>query len=161
MDAILNVGLEMGSHNQDCWTHVFRYMNTLTHTQVYDVVLHLAVKCYNDANLTSPPPRVSEYISSLEHAHFSDGSSLPPPSSLTTFSQQRVDVALDLSTGDESSPEVLDLNLSHPVLQPVSVHQLLRDSATSGRHLDLRAGSLMSGSAASKAVCTLSTQADR
>lgn len=32
MDAILNVGLEMGSHNQDCWTHVFRYMNTLTHT---------------------------------------------------------------------------------------------------------------------------------
>uniref|UniRef100_A0A3P8UM47 ARFGEF family member 3 n=1 Tax=Cynoglossus semilaevis TaxID=244447 RepID=A0A3P8UM47_CYNSE len=128
MDAILNVGLEMGSHNQDCWTHVFR---------------------------------VSEYISSLEHAHFSDGSSLPPPSSLTTFSQQSVDVALDLSTGDESSPEVLDLNLSHPVLQPVSVHQLLRDSATSGRHLDLRAGSLMSGSAASKAVCTLSTQADR
>lgn len=25
MDAILNVGLEMGSHNQDCWPHVFRY----------------------------------------------------------------------------------------------------------------------------------------
>ncbi|NXL02837.1 BIG3 protein, partial [Mesembrinibis cayennensis] len=25
MDAVLNVGLEMGSHNQDCWPHVFRY----------------------------------------------------------------------------------------------------------------------------------------
>jgi hypothetical protein len=24
MEAILNVGLEMGSHNQDCWPHVFR-----------------------------------------------------------------------------------------------------------------------------------------
>ncbi|NWR53635.1 BIG3 protein, partial [Regulus satrapa] len=24
MDAVLNVGLEMGSHNQDCWPHVFR-----------------------------------------------------------------------------------------------------------------------------------------
>lgn len=24
MDAILNVGLEMGSHNHECWPHVFR-----------------------------------------------------------------------------------------------------------------------------------------
>ncbi|NWS04880.1 BIG3 protein, partial [Motacilla alba] len=27
MDAVLNVGLEMGSHNQDCWPHVFRPRN--------------------------------------------------------------------------------------------------------------------------------------
>ncbi|NWR29875.1 BIG3 protein, partial [Tachuris rubrigastra] len=27
MDAVLNVGLEMGSHNQDCWPHVFRPSN--------------------------------------------------------------------------------------------------------------------------------------
>ncbi|NXR28468.1 BIG3 protein, partial [Cinclus mexicanus] len=27
MDAVLNVGLEMGSHNQDCWPHVFRLRN--------------------------------------------------------------------------------------------------------------------------------------
>lgn len=26
MDAILSVGLEMGSHNPDCWPHVFRCM---------------------------------------------------------------------------------------------------------------------------------------
>lgn len=26
MDAILSVGLEMGSHNPDCWPHVFRYI---------------------------------------------------------------------------------------------------------------------------------------
>lgn len=29
MDAILNVGLEMGSHNHDCWPHVFRYERTV------------------------------------------------------------------------------------------------------------------------------------
>ncbi len=29
MDAILNVGLEMGSHNHDCWPHVFRYITHL------------------------------------------------------------------------------------------------------------------------------------
>lgn len=28
MDAILNVGLEMGSHNHDCWPHVFRYTSS-------------------------------------------------------------------------------------------------------------------------------------
>ncbi|NWZ44849.1 BIG3 protein, partial [Brachypodius atriceps] len=27
MDAVLNVGLEMGSHNQDCWPHIFRPRN--------------------------------------------------------------------------------------------------------------------------------------
>ena len=32
MDAILNVGLEMGSHNYDCWPHVFRLEHTHTHT---------------------------------------------------------------------------------------------------------------------------------
>ncbi|KYO19081.1 brefeldin A-inhibited guanine nucleotide-exchange protein 3 isoform B [Alligator mississippiensis] len=39
MDAILNVGLEMGSHNQDCWPHVFRvceYISTLEHTHFRD-----------------------------------------------------------------------------------------------------------------------------
>lgn len=30
MDAILGVGLEMGSHNQDCWPHVFRYRMIVT-----------------------------------------------------------------------------------------------------------------------------------
>ncbi|XP_019382574.1 PREDICTED: brefeldin A-inhibited guanine nucleotide-exchange protein 3 isoform X4 [Gavialis gangeticus] len=39
MDAILNVGLEMGSHNQDCWPHLFRvceYISTLEHTHFRD-----------------------------------------------------------------------------------------------------------------------------
>ncbi|NWY00233.1 BIG3 protein, partial [Nothoprocta ornata] len=31
MDAVLNVGLEMGSHNQDCWPHVFRYSRFAPH----------------------------------------------------------------------------------------------------------------------------------
>ncbi|XP_069394149.1 brefeldin A-inhibited guanine nucleotide-exchange protein 3 isoform X3 [Paralichthys olivaceus] len=129
MDAILNVGLEMGSHNHDCWPHVFR---------------------------------VTEYISSLEHTHFSDGSL--QPSSLTTITQQSqqaagVDLGQELSC--EPSPEASELGLSQPVIQPLSIQELLRESSRGGRGLDLRGGSLMTGTAAAKAVCTLSTQADR
>uniref|UniRef100_A0A671XCB6 ARFGEF family member 3 n=1 Tax=Sparus aurata TaxID=8175 RepID=A0A671XCB6_SPAAU len=127
MDAILNVGLEMGSHNHDCWPHVFR---------------------------------VTEYISSLEHSHFSDGSS--QSSSLTTItqqSQQAVDLGLELSC--EPSPEASELGLSQPVIQPLSIQELLRESSRGGRGLDLKTGSLMTGTGAAKAVCTLSTQADR
>uniref|UniRef100_A0A8D2ZR05 SEC7 domain-containing protein n=1 Tax=Scophthalmus maximus TaxID=52904 RepID=A0A8D2ZR05_SCOMX len=131
MDAILNVGLEMGSHNHDCWPHVFR---------------------------------VTEYISSLEHTHFSDGS--PLPSSLTTITQQSqqaaagVDQGLELSC--EPSPEASELGLSQPVIQPLSIQELLRESGRAGgRGLDLRGGSLMTGHGAATAVCTLSTQADR
>uniref|UniRef100_A0A3Q3J9L4 SEC7 domain-containing protein n=1 Tax=Monopterus albus TaxID=43700 RepID=A0A3Q3J9L4_MONAL len=129
MDAILNVGLEMGSHNHDCWPHVFR---------------------------------VTEYISSLEHTHFSDGSS--QPSSLTTITQQSqlaagVDLGLEMSC--EPSPEASELGLSQPVIQPLSIQELLRESSRGGRGPDLKSGSLMTGTSAAKAVCTLSTQADR
>uniref|UniRef100_A0AAQ5Z271 SEC7 domain-containing protein n=1 Tax=Amphiprion ocellaris TaxID=80972 RepID=A0AAQ5Z271_AMPOC len=129
MDAILNVGLEMGSHNHDCWPHVFR---------------------------------VTEYISSLEHTHFSDGSS--QTSSLTTITQQSqhaagIDLGLELSC--EPSPEASELSLSQPVIQPLSIQELLRESSRGGRGLDLKTGSLMTGTSAAKAVCTLSTQADR
>ncbi|KAM3605772.1 uncharacterized protein V6R79_004414 [Siganus canaliculatus] len=133
MDAILNVGLEMGSHNHECWPHVFR---------------------------------VTEYISSLEHSHFSDGSS--QTSSLTTITQHSqqvasaaaaVDLGLELSC--ESSSEASELGLSQPVIQPLSIQELLRESSRGGRGLDLKSGSLMNGTSAAKAVCTLSTQADR
>uniref|UniRef100_A0A3P9MCI2 ARFGEF family member 3 n=1 Tax=Oryzias latipes TaxID=8090 RepID=A0A3P9MCI2_ORYLA len=127
MDAILNVGLEMGSHNHDCWPHVF----------------------------------VTEYISSLEHTHFSDGSL--QPSSLTTITQQSqqaaaIDQGLELSC--EPSPEAAELSLSQPVIQPLSIQELLKESSRGGRGLDLKGGSLMTGTSAAKAVCTLSTQAD-
>ncbi|KAM8859046.1 brefeldin A-inhibited guanine nucleotide-exchange protein 3 isoform 1-T1 [Spinachia spinachia] len=128
MDAILNVGLEMGSHNHDCWPHVLR---------------------------------VTEYVSSLEHTHFSDGSS--QPSSLTTITQQSQQAgAVDLGTemSCEPSPEASELGLSRPVIQPLSIQELLRESGR-GRGLDLKSGSLMTGTSAAKAVCTLSTQADR
>uniref|UniRef100_A0A1A7XUR6 KIAA1244 n=2 Tax=Iconisemion striatum TaxID=60296 RepID=A0A1A7XUR6_9TELE len=129
MDAILNVGLEMGSHNHDCWPHVFR---------------------------------VTEYISSLEHTHFSDGSS--QSSSLTTITQQNqqvvgIDQGLELSC--EPSPEAAELSFSQPVIQPLSIKELLKESSRGGRGLDLKSGSLMTGTSAAKAVCTLSTQADR
>ncbi|XP_030603595.1 brefeldin A-inhibited guanine nucleotide-exchange protein 3 [Archocentrus centrarchus] len=129
MDAILNVGLEMGSHNHECWPHVFR---------------------------------VTEYISSLEHTHFSDGST--QPSSLTTITQQSqqmagIDLGLELSC--DPSPEASELSLSQPVIQPLSIQELLKESSRGGRGLDLKSGSLMTGTSAAKAVCTLSTQADR
>lgn len=104
--------------------------------------------------------RVTEYISSLEHSHFSDGSS--QSSSLTTItqqSQQAVDLGLELSC--EPSPEASELGLSQPVIQPLSIQELLRESSRGGRGLDLKTGSLMTGTGAAKAVCTLSTQADR
>ncbi|KAG7217954.1 hypothetical protein INR49_020756 [Caranx melampygus] len=136
MDAILNVGLEMGSHNHNCWPHVFR---------------------------------VTEYISTLEHTHFSDGFS--QPSSLTTITQHSssssqaaaaaavgVDLGLELSC--ESGPEASELGLSQPVIQPLSIQELLKESSR-GRGLDMRSCSLMTGTSAAKAVCTLSTQADR
>uniref|UniRef100_A0A672LYT6 ARFGEF family member 3 n=1 Tax=Sinocyclocheilus grahami TaxID=75366 RepID=A0A672LYT6_SINGR len=124
MDAILNVGLEMGSHNHDCWPHVFR---------------------------------VIEYVSSLEHTHFSDGGSQPPIA--ITQAQQAVAVDLQLELSGEASPE-LELGLSHPVIQPLSIQELLRESSH-GKGFDLRGGSLLTGTSAAKAVCTLSTQADR
>uniref|UniRef100_H3D793 ARFGEF family member 3 n=1 Tax=Tetraodon nigroviridis TaxID=99883 RepID=H3D793_TETNG len=119
MDAILNVGLEMGSHNHECWPHVFR---------------------------------VTEYISSLEHTHFSDGS-LPPPS-LPTMAQQGGPVDLGLELSGQFPPETAELGPGQPVVQPPSIQELLRV-------VDLKSGSLMSGSSAAQAVCMLSTQADR
>ncbi|KAK1170570.1 brefeldin A-inhibited guanine nucleotide-exchange protein 3-like isoform X1 [Acipenser oxyrinchus oxyrinchus] len=122
MDAILNVGLEMGSHNQDCWPHVFR---------------------------------VCEYVSTLEHSHFSDGSTQPAVT--ITQAQQGVEIALELRQ-DNSLEQ--DLTLSHPVIQPLSIQELLKETSK-GKVFDFRGGSLLSGSSAAKAVCTLSTQADR
>ncbi|KAG1941591.1 brefeldin A-inhibited guanine nucleotide-exchange protein 3 isoform X2 [Pimephales promelas] len=124
MDAILNVGLEMGSHNHDCWPHVFR---------------------------------VIEYVSSLEHTHFSDGGSQPPMA--ITQAAQAVAVDPELELSGEASPE-LELGLSHPVIQPLSIQELLRESSR-GKAADLRGGSLLTGTSVAKAVCTLSTQADR
>lgn len=105
---------------------------------------------------------MTEYISSLEHTHFSDRSL--QPSSLTTITQQSqqaagVDLGLELSC--DPSPEAAELSLSQPVIQPLSIQELLKESSRGGRGLDLRTGSLMMGTGAAKAVCTLSTQADR
>ncbi|KAJ6660147.1 hypothetical protein lerEdw1_018074 [Lerista edwardsae] len=129
MDAILNVGLEMGSHNQDCWPHVFR---------------------------------VCEYISTLEHAHFSDGTSQPP---VTITQAQQATGGLQGEGQPADSPQELtqeqETALSNnPVIQPVSIQELIKEGSK-GRTFDFRGGSLMSGSSAAKAILTLSTQADR
>ncbi|XP_028845073.1 brefeldin A-inhibited guanine nucleotide-exchange protein 3 isoform X2 [Denticeps clupeoides] len=120
MDAILNVGLEMGSHNQDCWPHVFR---------------------------------VIEYVSSLEHTHFRDGSTQPPMA--ISQAQQAVDLEPDREPSTER-----ELGLSHPVIQPLSIPELLQEAGR-GKGLELRGGTLLTGTSAATAVCALSTQADR
>lgn len=112
--------------------------------------------CFSVSEVTSSClPRVTEYVSSLEHSHFSDGSSQPP---LTiTQAQQAAEPSLEL--GAQHSPEH-ELPLGHPVIQPLSIQELLK-GAGRGKGLDLRGGSLLSGTGATKAVCALSTQADR
>uniref|UniRef100_A0A8C5QGU6 ARFGEF family member 3 n=1 Tax=Leptobrachium leishanense TaxID=445787 RepID=A0A8C5QGU6_9ANUR len=127
MDAILNVGLEMGSHNQDCWPHVFR---------------------------------VCEYISTLEHTHFRDGTHQPP---LTITQSQHISADVEHVSSDSSqeyhAAEEPTLGKS-PIIQPVPIHELIKEGCK-GRTFDFRGTSLMSGSNAAKAVCTLSTQADK
>ncbi|KAM9477509.1 brefeldin A-inhibited guanine nucleotide-exchange protein 3 isoform 2-T2 [Clarias gariepinus] len=124
MDAILNVGLEMGSHNHDCWPHVFR---------------------------------VVEYVSSLEHSHFSDGTSQAPVT--ITQTQQASSIMGNPEFCLESVSE-LELTLSHPVIQPTSIQELLRENSYT-KGFDVHGGSLLTGNSAAKVVCALSTQADR
>ncbi|OXB68440.1 hypothetical protein ASZ78_010061 [Callipepla squamata] len=97
MDAVLNVGLEMGSHNQDCWPHVFR---------------------------------VCEYISTLEHTHFSDGTS-QPCLTITQSQQAPGGPHSDTELGDtpqEQTPEQETTLSSNPVIQPVSIQELVKES---------------------------------
>ncbi|XP_036850705.2 brefeldin A-inhibited guanine nucleotide-exchange protein 3 isoform X1 [Manis javanica] len=131
MDAILSVGLEMGSHNPDCWPHVFR---------------------------------VCEYVGTLEHTHFSDGTSQPP---LTVSQPQKVPQGSGLLGEPECEDFPQEQNLEQesslsaaPVIQPLSIQELIREGGR-GRASDFRGSSLMTGSSAAKAVLTLSTQADR
>ncbi|XP_043398953.1 brefeldin A-inhibited guanine nucleotide-exchange protein 3 isoform X11 [Chelonia mydas] len=129
MDAILNVGLEMGSHNQDCWPHVFR---------------------------------VCEYISTLEHTHFSDGAS-QPPLTITQSQQAAGGLQVDYPSADspqELTPEQETTLSNNPVIQPISIQDLIKEGSK-GRAFDFRGSSLLSGSNAAKAVLILSTQADR
>ena len=160
MDAILNVGLEMGSHNQDCWPHIFRYTLRGQGTSGQGSIIdHLLIPLLSFLNLflfLSLCLRVSEYVSSLEHTHFSDGSS--QPTMTITQAQQAVDLGLELS--GEACGEATELGLSQPVIQPLSIQELLRESSR-GKGVDARSGSLMTGTSAAKAVCSLSTQADR
>ncbi|XP_055495170.1 brefeldin A-inhibited guanine nucleotide-exchange protein 3 [Leucoraja erinacea] len=124
MDAILSVGLEMGSHNADCWQHVFR---------------------------------VCEYVSTLEHSHFSDGGSQPP---ITITQSQQVsgsDTAHHLNR--DQSPE-LDTNIGNPVIQSFTIQELIKENYK-GKAYDCRGGGVLTGSNAARAVCTLSTMADK
>lgn len=109
------------------------------------------------------PRRVTEFISCLEHTHFSDASVQPP--ALTTLPQQHQQgsaVEPGLELGGECWTETPELGSSQPLTPPPSVQELLGDGGRGGRsRAELKSSSLMSGSSAAKAVCVLSTQADR
>lgn len=109
-------------------------------------------------------PRVCEYVGTLEHTHFGDGASQP---ALTISQPQKAPGGPGL-LGDpegegsppEQSPEQESARSMAPVIQPLSIQELVREGGR-GRACDFRGGSLMTGSSAAKAVLTLSTQADR
>lgn len=106
--------------------------------------------------------RVCEYISTLEHTHFSDGASQP---SLTITQSQQAPAGLhtDSEPGESAqalTPEQETTLSNNPVIQPVSIQELIKESSK-GRAFDFRGGSLLCGTSAAKAVLTLSTQADR
>ncbi|XP_063089434.1 brefeldin A-inhibited guanine nucleotide-exchange protein 3 isoform X1 [Cavia porcellus] len=131
MDAILSVGLEMGSHNPDCWPHVFRvceYVGTLEHTHFSDGASHSPLAISQPQKAAG----ASGILGDLECEDCSQEPSVEQGSSLSTA----------------------------PVVQPLSIPELVRESSR-GRASDFRGGSLMSGSSAAKVVLSLSTQADR
>uniref|UniRef100_A0A8D0T334 SEC7 domain-containing protein n=1 Tax=Sus scrofa TaxID=9823 RepID=A0A8D0T334_PIG len=130
MDAILSVGLEMGSHNPDCWPHVFR---------------------------------VCEYVGTLEHTHFSDGTSQPPLAISQPQKTPRGGLIRDPESEGSPPEQSLEPESSlsaAPIIQPLSIQELVREGSR-GRASDFRGGGLMTGSSAAKVVLTLSTQADR
>lgn len=103
-------------------------------------------------------------MGTLEHTHFRDGTSQPP---LTISQPQKAPGGSGL-LGDlecegsppEQSPEQESALSTAPVIQPLSIQELIREGSR-GRASDFRGGSLMTGSSAAKAVLALSTQADR
>lgn len=107
--------------------------------------------------------RVCEYVGTLEHTHFSDGTSQPP---LTIRQPQKTPGSSgllgDLECEGSSQEQTLEQGPSlstAPVVQPRSIQELVRECSR-GRTSDFRGGSL-SGNSAAKVVLSLSTQADR
>ncbi|MEJ1275322.1 ARFGEF family member 3 [Cricetulus griseus] len=118
MDAILSVGLEMGSHNPDCWPHVFRvceYVGTLEHTHFSDGA--------SQPPLTIRQPQKTSGSSGLLGDLECEGSS----------QEQSLEQGPSLSTA--------------PVVQPRSIQELVRECSR-GRTSDFRGGSLSGNSAA-------------
>lgn len=102
-------------------------------------------------------------MGTLEHTHFSDGTSQPP---LTISQPQKAprggllgDLESEGSPQEQSLEQESSLSTA-PIIQPLSIQELVREGSR-GRASDFRGGSLMTGSSAAKVVLTLSTQADR
>lgn len=123
MDAILSVGLEMGSHNPDCWPHVFRvceYVGTLEHTHFSD--------------------GISQHPLTIHQSRKTSGSS-----------GLLGDLECESSSQEKSLDQGLSLNTA-PVVQPHSIQELVRE-CSHGRTSDFRGGSLSGNSAAKVVLC--------
>ncbi|XP_065787344.1 brefeldin A-inhibited guanine nucleotide-exchange protein 3 isoform X2 [Muntiacus reevesi] len=99
MDAILSVGLEMGSHNPDCWPHVFRvceYVGTLEHTHFSD-------------GASQPPLTISQPQKAPR------GGLLGDPESEGSPQEQSLEQESSLSAA--------------PVIQPLSIPELVREGS--------------------------------
>ncbi|XP_076999394.1 brefeldin A-inhibited guanine nucleotide-exchange protein 3 [Tamandua tetradactyla] len=99
MDAILSVGLEMGSHNPDCWPHVFRvceYVATLEHTHFRDGASRPAL------TVSQPPKAGGCGLLGVPEAE---------------------DTSPEPGLGPTRGPSAA------PALQPLSVQELIRDGS--------------------------------
>lgn len=102
-------------------------------------------------------------MGTLEHTHFSDGTSQPPLAISQPQKTPRGGLIRDPESEGSPPEQSLEPESSlsaAPIIQPLSIQELVREGSR-GRASDFRGGGLMTGSSAAKVVLTLSTQADR
>jgi brefeldin A-inhibited guanine nucleotide-exchange protein 3 len=144
MDALLAVGLELGSHAPKCWKHVFRYLKTSG-----DSPLLMSAKIRHfgndiNTNFVFHPCRCCSYIAGLQNSQFlqdvSDPSSkvIEVPSPVSDASSLSDFVSADVSSDGSAS----DIIRQH--------HDTTPDTTQ-----------VLSSSDASRAIYALSTSVDR
>ncbi|PIK35268.1 hypothetical protein BSL78_27905 [Apostichopus japonicus] len=133
MDAILSMGVEMGSHSAECWKHVFRccaYVSQLEHTQFT-----------KDKGVSSPQtiiPKVND--SKAGEATFDLGDLDSAPA--------YTPVSLPPDQSDFDSDQ--------------SVQDIVKKEKTEkGFEISSATGALLAPSCASKVLCSLSSSVDR
>ncbi|XP_054753435.2 brefeldin A-inhibited guanine nucleotide-exchange protein 3-like isoform X2 [Lytechinus pictus] len=142
MDALLSMGLEMGSHSAECWGHVFRccaFVSQLEHTQFSSTDAQPSV---------TPLPNVKESTRSIEPLEeaMSDELDLIPP-----YMSAHVPVA---------PPPVAQA--PPPSSSGIDVQEFIKKEMEElGFEIGSAKGGLLSVAKAAKVVCGLSAGVDR